>query len=130
VLDQRLGRLVHAALIIALLAGPLVPAGVRAQTAKNFKVTWNVDKSGPINTEVTGRVTNESRLEAYDVYLTVEALDDKGKVVARGLTHVSPLLRPAASEAFVAKVPVVPGVVSYRALISSFRFGLGPMQAP
>ena len=75
-------------------------------------------------------MVNESRLDALDVYVTVEALNDKGKVVARGLTHVSPLIRASASEAFVAKVPVVPGIVSYRVLVSSFRFGLGDTQAP
>jgi precorrin-6B methylase 1 len=108
----------------------LVPGLALAQGAKSFRLTWNVEKSGPISTEVAGQVVNDSRLDAFDVYVTVEALDDKGKVVARGLTHVSPLMRASASEAFVAKVPVVPGIASYRVLVSSFRFGLGASQAP
>ena len=89
-----------------------------------------MEKSGPISTEVAGQVVNNSRLDAFDVYITVEALDDKGKVVARGLTHVGSLIRASASEAFVAKVPVVPGIASYRVHVSSFRFGLGATQAP
>jgi hypothetical protein len=129
VLRQRLGRLALVSffvLTVALLAAD--PA--RAQTARSFRLTWNVEKTTPTSTEIAGRITNESRLEAFDVYLTVEALDDKGKVVARGLTHVSPLIRPFASEGFVAKVPAVPGIASYRVLVSSFRFGLGNMQNP
>lgn len=113
-----------------MLLGALLPGPALAQSARNFKLTWSVEKSGPTVTEVAGQVVNESHLDAFDVYLTVEALDDKGKVVARGLTHVSPLLRPSASEAFVAKVPVVLRIASYRVFVSSFRFGLGSMQAP
>ncbi len=128
---QRLGclRPPFSPLTVVLLL-LLVPGLALAQGAKNFRLTWNVEKSGPTSTEVTGQVVNDSRLDAFDVYLTVEALDDKGKVVARGLTHVSPLLRASASQAFVAKVPVVPGIASYRVVVSSFRFGLGSMEAP
>ena len=129
-LRQRLGRL---ALVSSFLVAVLVivlPGLTRAQTARNFRLTWNVEKTTPTSTEIAGRIANESRLEAFDVYLTVEALDEKGKILARGLTHVSPSIRPFASEPFVAKVPVVPGIASYRVLVSSFRFGLGNMQNP
>ncbi len=130
-LSQRLGclRPSYPSLTVVLLV-LLVPGLALAQGARNFGLSWNVQKSGPTGAEVAGRVVNDSRLDAFDVYVTVEALDDKGKVVARGLTHVSPLIRASASETFVAKVPAVPGVVSYRALVSSFRFGLGDTQAP
>jgi hypothetical protein len=109
-------------LILAAVAGPVL---VIAQTARSFRVTWTVEKTGPVSTEVVGRVTNDARVDAIDVYVTVEGLDEKGKVLARGLTHVSSMLRASETETFTAKVPVVPGIHSYRALVSSFRFGLG-----
>jgi hypothetical protein len=115
-------------LILAATAAPRPAAG---QTARSFRVTWTVEKAGPVSTEVGGRVTNDARVDAIDVYVTVEGLDEKGKVLARGLTHVSSMLRASESATFTAKVPVVPGIQSYRALVSSFRFGLGgPSQAP
>ena len=125
---QRLGCLSLALLQLAALL--LVPIPARAQGVKNFRVTWNVEKTNPTTTEISGTVTNEARLEAFDVYVTAEALNDKGKVLSRGLTHVGQLLRPNATEPFVAKVPVVPGIASYRVVVSSFRFGLGAGQSP
>jgi hypothetical protein len=130
VLRQRLGRLALVSSFLVVVLVILLPGLTRAQTARNFRLTWNVEKTTPTSTEIAGRIANESRLEAFDVYLTVEALDEKGKILARGLTHVSPMIRPFASEPFVAKVPVVPGIASYRVLVSSFRFGLGNMQNP
>ena len=125
---QRLGCFSFALLPLAFIL--LVPMLAHAQGVKNFRVTWNVEKTNPTVTEIAGTVTNDARLEAFDVYLTAEALNDKGKVLSRGLTHVSQVLRPYATESFVAKVPVVPGIVSYRVVVSSFRFGLGAGQAP
>ena len=102
----------------------LASTSAGAQTARSFRLTWAVDKTGPVVTEVTGRITNEARVEAIDVYVTVEGMDEKGKVLSRGLTHVG-TLAPAESNNFTAKVPVVPGIQSYKATVSSFRFGLG-----
>jgi hypothetical protein len=109
-------------LVLALLV--VDPATAGAQTARSFRLTWAVEKTGPIVTEVAGRITNDARVEAIDVYVTVEGVDDKGKVLARGLTHVGSL-RPSETDTFLAKVPVVPGIQAYRANVSSFRFGLG-----
>lgn len=112
-------------LFLLILAAIAAPWPAAAETARNFRITWAVEKTGPVVTEVSGRVTNDARVDAIDVYITVEGLDEKGKVLARGLTHASSLLRASESAAFTAKVPVVPGIQSYRALVSSFRFGLG-----
>jgi len=120
---DRLGRLpLLSCFVLVLLVGG--PASAAAQTAHSFRLTWAVDKTGPVVTEVSGRITNDARVEAIDVYVTVEGIDDKGKVLARGLTHVGSL-RPSETGTFTAKVPVVPGIHNYRANVSSFRFGLG-----
>ena len=109
---------------LLVLAVLVAPAWAGAQTARSFRLTWAVDKTGSVVTEVTGRITNDARVDAIDIYVTVEGVDDKGKVLSRGLTHVGNLA-PAESNNFTAKVPVVPGIQSYRAIVSSFRFGLG-----
>ena len=125
---QRLGCFSLALLQLVVIL--LVPPLAHAQGVKNFRVTWNVEKTNPTTTEIAGTVTNDARLEAFDVYVTAEALNDKGKVVSRGLTHVGQVLGPSATQPFVAKVPVVPGIASYRVVVSSFRFGLGAGQSP
>ena len=118
-------RLGPSYLLFLLILTAIAPRPAAAESVRNFRLTWAVEKTGPVNTEVSGRVTNDARVDAIDVYVTVEGLDDKGKVLARGLTHVSSLIRSSETATFTAKVPVVPGIQSYRALVSSFRFGLG-----
>ena len=106
----------------ALLA--LAPA--RAPAQSGFSVSHNVVATTPTHVEVTGTVVNETRAEAVDVSVTVEALNASGKVVSRGITYVSARLPGGSSATFVAKVPVVAGATSYRARVTSFRF----MQSP
>ena len=118
-------------LVLLTLFATLAPPPASAQNARSFRLTWAVEKTGPVSTEVSGRVTNDARVDAVDVYITVEAVNDKGKVLSRGLTHVSGLLKSSETQPFTAKVPVVPGIQSYRAVVSSFRFGVvGSGQAP
>jgi hypothetical protein len=92
-----------------------------------FRITQGEVKTMPTHVEVPGSVVNESRGEAFDVSITVEALNSTGKVVARGICFVSARLGPGGTAPFVAKVPVVAGVNSYRAKVTSFRF-LQPVQ--
>jgi len=87
-----------------------------------FKLTHSVAKTTPSQVEVHGTVTNESRAEAVDVSVTVEAIGANGKPAARGISYVATSLKPGASADFVAKVPVVPGATTYRAAVSTYRF--------
>lgn len=93
-----------------------------ARAQSGFKVTHEVGATTPNQVEVKGTVQNEGRAEALDVSVTVDALGAGNKVLARGITFVSPAISPGGSVSFVAKVPVVPGTVSYRARVTSFRF--------
>jgi hypothetical protein len=74
---------------------------------------------------VPGRVVNESRRDALDVYVTVESLDAGKKVVASGIAYVSSSIAPRGEAAFVAKVPRMPGATSFRVTVTGYRFGLG-----
>jgi len=98
-----------------------------ASAQDGFRVTHTADRSNPGQTRINGTVFN--RLDAVDVYVTAEALDASGKTVARGITFVSPAIASGRSASFSATVPTMPGATSYRARVSSFRFGAG-LQSP
>ena len=108
--------------LVALVAG-------MALGQSGFKVTHSIGRTTPTHVEVNGTVVNESRAEAVDISVTVEAVGANGKAVARGISYVAANLRPGSSADFVAKVPVVQGAASYRATVSSFRFIQG-LQSP
>ncbi len=110
-----------AALISAVLTVLGFPSG-SASAQTGFKVTHEVGTASPNQVEVKGTVQNEGRAEALDVSVTVDALGAGNKVLARGITFVSPAISPGSTASFVAKVPVVPGTVGYRARVTSFRF--------
>jgi hypothetical protein len=103
--------------MVAALAATLLAAGaVHAQ--ETFRVLYNVDRSNPEQVQVAGTVFNDSGQDVFDVSITAEALDARGKVVARGITYVSARIPGRGSASFVCKV-------------SAFRAGAGPTpQAP
>ena len=76
--------LVAAVALLALAAAPL-PAWAQA----SFKVTYRVERTDAQRVELAGRVHNAGGIDAVDVYVTAEALDASGKVLARGITFVA-----------------------------------------
>jgi hypothetical protein len=121
--SRRVSR--HVTTLAALFV--IIAGGARAEDP--FRVTYQVERSGSEQTQVIGTVFNESRQEALDVSVTAEALDGKGKVLARGITYVSPRIPGQSSASFVAKIPSVQGAAKFRASVTSFRLGFGT-QAP
>ncbi|MBI3637685.1 MAG: hypothetical protein HY216_15950 [Candidatus Rokubacteria bacterium] len=109
-------RTVMALVLAVVLAGP-------ATAFDPFRVTYTADRSRPESVTVSGRVVNEGRADALDVYVTAQALDATGRVVANGVTFVSSLIPPGGAAAYVARIPTVPGVVAFRVSVSSFRSG-------
>ncbi len=92
-----------------------------AQGSNPFRITHTVDKSGS-QVRRSGRVFNDSRSDAVDVYITAEALDAAGKVVASGVSYVGSVTA-GSSMTFQLRVPNVRTAATYRVLVSSFRFG-------
>lgn len=111
--------------LFAIAAALVVAAVASLPAQETFRVTFEVDRTNPEQTQVTGTVYNESLQEMLDVSVTAEALDARGKVVARGITYVTSRIPGRGSVPFLAKVPSVPGAVRYRASVSSFRPGMG-----
>jgi len=94
-----------------------------AQPPSPFRITHSYDKNAQTpSVSVSGRVFNDARADAIDVYVTAEALDGGGKIVASGVTYVGAI--PAGSSAaFVVKVPSARSAASFRLLVTSYRFG-------
>jgi len=70
-------------------------------------------------------VYNDSEGEVYDVSVTAEALDRRGKVLASGVSFVDSRIGRGDNRPFTAAVPVVPGAARYRVEVTSFRGGFG-----
>jgi hypothetical protein len=108
--------------VLALLSATVCPAGSDAQSPASFRITHTVDKGAPTHVSITGRVFNDARADAIDVYVTAEALDGAGKIVASGVSYVG-AVSAGSSAAFIIKVPTAKPAASFRVLVTSFRFG-------
>jgi hypothetical protein len=107
------------AVALALSAGP-------SEGQDSFRITYDVDRtSRPGKVQVVGRVANDGVRDVFEVSVTAEALDGRGKVLARGITYVDSKIARGDSRPFVTVVPDVPGVVQFRVEVSSYRSGLG-----
>jgi hypothetical protein len=107
---------------VALLSVALFATSAVAQGPGPFRVTHIVDKGTQAQVTITGRVYNEARSDAIDVYVTAEALDSGGKVLASGVSYIGSI--PAGSStAFIVKVPSARTAASFRVLVTSYRFG-------
>ncbi len=92
------------------------------QAPAPFHLNHTVDRSNQAQATVKGRVFNDARSDAIDVYVTAEALDSAGKVVASGVSYVG-AIASGSSAGFVIKVPGGHPVATFRVLVTSFRFG-------
>jgi len=114
----RLATIVAALAVVAVALSPQAQEGLRVVYAVDR------DRSTAAQTQVSGTVFNDAMQDVLDVYVTAEALDARGKVVARGIAHVGARIPGGGSAAFVCKIPAAAGTVRYRAGISSFRSGV------
>jgi hypothetical protein len=106
---------------VVTLAVVLIAATALAQS-NPFRLTHTLDKGTQPQVAVSGHVFNDARSDAVDVYVTAEALDGAGKVIASGVAYVGSI--PAgSSSAFQVKVPSARTAASFRVLVTSFRFG-------
>jgi hypothetical protein len=112
-----------------LVVGWLVLA-TSAAAQENFRVTYDVDRGQAERTRVAGVVFNNGRVDVLNVYVTAEALDGAGKVVARGVAFVSPTIREGGNAPFEAVVPAPATATRFRVRVTGFRLGLSGTQSP
>ena len=103
----------------AVLAISVVLATAAAFGQGGLRVNHSIVRTTPTHVEVAGTVQNETRAEAVDVSVTVEAIGANGKSVARGISYAAARLPGGATVNFVMKVPAVAGVTSYRANVTA-----------
>jgi hypothetical protein len=108
-------------MVFAAGLGALVTGEARAQ--EGFRITYDVDRSRPERARVTGRVVNERSEDVFEVSVTAEAVDARGKVLARGITFVDSRIARGDSRPFSMSVPAVNGTTGFRVVVSSYRAG-------
>jgi hypothetical protein len=97
-----------------------------ARAQNGFRVTYDVDRTRPERARVTGRVVNERSEDVFEVSVTAEALDAKGKVLSKGIAYVDSKISRGDSRAFSMSVPTVAGTTDFRVVVSNFRAGMAP----
>jgi hypothetical protein len=114
-------RLTFAVVLALLCAGAIGSASAQ----ENFRVTYAREQPASGPNVISGTVFNDARLDAHDVYVTAQALNGAGKVVASGIAYVAGSIPAGRSANFRAKVPNVPGVERFQVTVSSARMGYG-----
>jgi len=112
------------ALALLVVAAGLTVSVVPARAQNGFRITYEVDRTRPDRARVTGRVVNERNEDVFEVNLTAEALDAKGKVLAKGIAYVDARIARGDGRAFSMSVPTVAGTSDFRVVVSSFRAGM------
>ena len=112
------------ALLIAATGLGLSVEPARAQGG--FRVTYDVDRTRADRARVTGRVVNERSEDVFEVSVTAEALDAKGKVLSKGIAYVDSKISRGDGRAFSMSVPTVAGTTDFRVVVSNFRTGMAP----
>jgi hypothetical protein len=108
-------------IMLAVLLLLLIAAEARAQDG--FRITFEVDRTRAERARLTGRIVNERPEDVFEVTVTGEALDAKGKVLARGIAYVDSKIGRGDGRPFSMSVPTVAGTANYRVVVSSFRAG-------
>ncbi|HTO11697.1 MAG TPA: FxLYD domain-containing protein [Candidatus Binatia bacterium] len=117
-------------LLTALFTLAIVLAGSAALAQDGFKITFEVDDSRPGRARLNGKVTSERSQDVFEVSVTAEALDARGKVLARGISYVDSRIGRGETRQFAVTVPAVAGTASFRVVVSSFRLGISGPQSP
>jgi hypothetical protein len=109
---------------VLALTALLAMLGANAASAQDgFRITYDVDRSRSDRARLTGRVVNERADDVFEVTVTAEALDARGKVLARGISYVDSRIGRGDGRPFSMSVPTVTGTTSFRVVVSSYRAG-------
>ena len=116
-------------LVATVLTVTLVLLSGGPGAAQEFRLTFERQPDEPTSLVLAGTLSNEGSRHVVDVWVGAEALNARGRVVARGLAFVSTLLPSRADTKFAVKLPRVEQVQSFRVFVSTFRY-LGGAESP
>ena len=106
-----------------IVAASLLWASPAAPQAR-FRTTFNVKARDATGILLEGQVVNETGRDAFDVWVTAEALSPSSKVLSTGITFVRSAIAPQApARPYEAKIPAAEGVETFRVSVTSFRAG-------
>ena len=114
---------------LVIVVAVLLLLTAEAPAQDGFRITYEVDRTRAERARLTGRIVNERAEDVFEVSVTGEALDAKGKVLARGIAYVDSKIARGDGRPFSMSVPTVAGTANYRVVVSSFRAGFSS-QAP
>ncbi len=118
-------------LIGASLVGALVLiAGITDAAQSQFRITYHRERDEPSSIVLAGTVFNGETRDVVDVWLTAEALNPAGSVVATGLAFVAGRIYRHDSVSFVVKIPRVEGAHEFRLTVTNFRYGSYRTESP
>ena len=106
-----------------VVAASLLLASPAAPQANRFRTTFTVKARDATSVILEGQVVNETGRDAYDVWVTAEALSPSSKVLSTGITFVRSAIARGASAPYEAKIPAAEGVETFRVSVTSFRAG-------
>lgn len=109
-------------LISACVIAALSVATVEASSQTRFRITHEQDRRQTESIVVVGNVVNDDNRDALDVYVTAEALNVSGRIIATGIAHVG-VVPARRGVRFAVMVPRVDGVSGFRVAVTSFRDG-------
>jgi len=95
---------------------------VGADAADYFTITYNIDRSGPRQIRLDGRIFNNTSLDAVNVRLRVQALGAAGEVVAELPAYVDRLIRARHEGYWDASVPADLRITGFRVVVAGYRF--------
>ena len=105
------------------LVGTLLVFATPGVTQVRFRITYDVKSRDAKGILLEGRVFNDTGRDAVDVWVTAEAVNASGKVLARGIAFVGSAISRGDSASFEAKLPSVEGVETFRIAVTSYRAG-------
>ena len=114
---------------LVIVVAVLLLLTAEAPAQDGFRITYEVDRTRAERARLTGRIVNERSEDVFEVSVTGEALDARGKVLARGIAYVDSKIGRGDGRPFSLSVPTVAGTANYRVVVSSFRAGFSS-QAP
>ena len=120
---RRPSSLFGLALVFLLGVTAMASAQAVGSVQDGFRITYEVDRTRPDRARLTGKIVNERPEDVFEVNVTGEGLDARGKVLGRGISYVDSRIGRGDSRPFSMSVPTVPGAVAFRVLVSSYRTG-------
>lgn len=115
-------RLLRATAILVMLAGEAEAQTFTPQSSSRLTVSFTTERVGSGRLLVYGEVRNGNNSACERVIVSVEGLDENGRVVSRGRAYVFGVVPARGSSPFEVRLASPGSEKRYRVEIESFQF--------